>query len=79
MSRDIIVQAISQTEVVIHMSWLKMEPAEIVELKSYQALKKIKHILENDSLVDKECFMQIEEIVTVLEALGSDAGVRYDF
>ena len=51
----------------------------LVELKCYGALKKIKEILEDDSLSDKECFWKIEEIVCVLEDLGSDAGNRHDF
>ena len=51
----------------------------MVELKCYQALQKIKVILEDDTLSDKECFGKIEEIVCVLEDLGSDAGSRHDF
>lgn len=51
----------------------------LVELKCYKALQKIKEILEDDTLSDKECFWKIEEIVCVLEELGSDAGNRHDF
>jgi len=53
--------------------------ANLVELKCYEALRKIKEILEDDTLSDKECFWKIEEIVCVLEELGSDAGNRHDF
>ncbi len=51
----------------------------MVELRSYQALQKIKEILEDDTLSDKECFWKIEEIVTVFERMGSGAGNRHDF
>ena len=51
----------------------------LVELKCYEALRKIKEILVDDALSDKECFGKIEEIITVLEGLGSHAGNRHDF
>lgn len=41
------------------------DAAQIVELECYKALRKIKTILEDDSLEDRECFRQIEEIVCV--------------
>ena len=56
---------------------LKLE--ELLEKECYKALKKIKEIIEDDSLSDKECFMQIEEIVCVFERLGSGGGNRHDF
>ena len=52
---------------------------EIVEGKSYRALNAIKAILADDSLSDPECFAKIEEIVCVLEDLGSSGGGRHDF
>jgi len=66
-----------QTEIVFPN--LRLEPSEIVEGECYLALKQIKQILEDDSLKDTECFQKIEEIVSVLEALGSTAGNRHDF
>lgn len=47
---------------------------KIVELRCYQALHKIKAILE-----DGECFQQIEAIVCTFEELGSNCGSRHDF
>lgn len=58
---------------------MKIDGSKIVELESYKALQKIKTIIEDDSLEDKECFMKIEEIVCLFEALGSDGGNRHDF
>ena len=50
-----------------------------VALLCYYALKRIKAILEDDSLDDENCFWRIEEIVRVLENIGTDAGSRHDF
>ena len=36
---------------------------ELAEMRCYQALKKIKAVIEDDSLEDDGCFMKIEEIV----------------
>ena len=55
------------------------DPAKIVEGECYKALQKIKAIIQDDSLTDTECFMKIEEIVNVLESVGSSGGSRHDF
>ena len=52
---------------------------EIVEMKCYEALQKIKAVIEDDSLGDAECFEKIERIVCSLEAIGSNGGSRHDF
>lgn len=61
--------------------WLKNELAlsHRVEGECYQALKKIKAIIEDDSLKDAECFIKIDEIVSTFEELGSGGGSRHDF
>jgi len=55
------------------------EVSTIVTSKCYNALCQIKAIIEDESLSDPECFMQIEKIICVLEDLGSDGGFRHDF
>ena len=52
---------------------------KIVELECYKALGKIKAILEDDALADRECFQQIGEIICTFEELGSGGGSRHDF
>lgn len=52
---------------------------QIVQLECYQTLKKIKAVIEDDSLEDRECFMKIEEIVCAFEEMGSGGGFRHDF
>ena len=51
----------------------------VVELQCFQAIQKIKAVLEDDSLEDPECFQKIEEIICVLEGLGTKCGRRHDF
>lgn len=58
---------------------LNLSAAEIVEGACYKALKQIKDLIEDESLDDPECFMKIEEVVCLLEKLGSDGGFRHDF
>ncbi len=57
----------------------RQDAKEIVSMECYRALARIKEILEDERLEDEECFMKIEEIVCVLEDIGSDAGLRHDF
>ena len=74
--KEILSKVIQQEHIEITFPNLQITAAEIVEGKSYQALQKIKAIIEDDSLSD---FMCVEEIVCLLKALGSDGGFRHDF
>lgn len=56
-----------------------IDPTVIVCDRCYWALCRIKEILEDETLDDPQCFQKIEEIVCVLENLGSDGGLRHDF
>ena len=58
---------------------LHLNAKEIVEMQCYRALCKIKDILHDDTLVDNECFLKIEEIICAFEELGSNGGNRHDF
>lgn len=51
----------------------------VLESACYVALTKIKEIIQNKDLTDSECFFEIEEIVCILESLGSSGGFRHDF
>ena len=63
---------------VVSFPGLNVNINELVEMKCYQTLQKIKAIVENDSFDDPECFMKIENIVCTLEGIGSDGGFRHD-
>jgi len=58
---------------------LEVDAAALIEMRCYQALKQIKTIIEKEEPEDAECFLRIEEIVRVLEEIGSDGGFRHDY
>ena len=53
--------------------------SELVEMKSYEMLKKIQDIIHDRDLDDKDCFMKIEEIIRLFEQNGCNCGIRHDF
>ncbi len=75
----IFAQAIAAGKIQISFSGMDRTIAEVLEGECYQALKKIKAILDDDTLNDPECFHRIEKIVCVLEEIGSNGGSRHDF
>lgn len=52
---------------------------DVLESECYQTLQKIKEVLNDDTLDDKECFERIEQIVCLFESIGSNGGSRHDF
>ena len=76
---DIVARAIAAGKIQISFSGMDCTVAEVVEGECYQALKKIKAIIDDDTLDDRDCFYKIEEIVCVLEEIGSNGGSRHDF
>ena len=76
--KEILAQALTYGEVKITFGG-DCNPSEIVESVCYRALEKIKAIVQDDSLDDPECFEKIEQIVCVLESIGSGGGFRHDF
>ncbi len=53
--------------------------SELVEMKSYEMLKKIQAIIRDSDLDDNDCFMKIEEIICLFEQNGCNCGTRHDF
>lgn len=77
--KEILAHALAQGEVQIIFPGNNPNISAIVEGTCYQTLQKIKAIIEDDSLDDKECFMRIEQIILALEEIGSTGGYRHDF
>lgn len=77
--KEILINVLKDEDAVITFPNLSLNALEIINLKSYQALKAIKRILNDATLSDKECFSKIEEIVSIFESIGSDGGIRHDF
>ena len=76
--KEILAHAMTYGEVKVTFSG-ECDIAKIVEGECYQALQKIKAVIEDDSLEDAECFMKIEHIILTLEGIGSSGGIRHDF
>jgi len=55
---------------------LALSFSEVIEPASFAALKKIKAVIDDDSLSDFEC---VELIVEIFEDIGSSGGGRHDF
>lgn len=77
--KEILSHALMYGELQIAFPGQEPDISKIVEGACYQALQKIKAVIEDDSLEDEACFMRIEEIVNALEAIGSNGGSRHDF
>lgn len=77
--QDILTTILKKEEVNILFPNLQISSKEIVELECYRALQKIKAIIKDDSFEDKECFMKMEEVLSLFEELGSHANTRHDF
>ena len=76
---EIIAKILSQESVQITFPNLNVDLSQAVESSCYCALQKIKAVIQDDSLSDAEYFMKIEEIIIILEELGSSGGFRHDF
>ena len=58
---------------------MKLDIEKLFEKECYKILEKIKAILEDNSLNDKDCFQKIESIVCQFEEIGSNCSTRHDF
>ena len=77
--QEIFAQAVISGKIQIAFHDGEQTIAEILDSTCYQALARIKAIIQDDSLSDRECFEKIEEIVCVLEKIGISCGCRHDF
>lgn len=49
---------------------LTVNPSDLVEMKIFLAIERIRDILEQEELTDQECAMQIRYVIYTLEAEG---------
>lgn len=76
---EILAHALSQGKLQITLSAQDADIAAIVESTCYQALQKIKTVIEDDCLSDDACFSRIEQIICTLEEIGCAVRNRHDF
>jgi len=77
--KELLIALLKQESVRVEFPQLKQNAAELIESVSYQALQKIKEIIADDSLEDKECFMKMEAVLQVFDSMGINTGTRHDF
>ena len=58
---------------------LREKGPQMVEMRCFEAIRKIHQIVAEERLDDPECFERIEEIACVLDELGIGGGGRHDF
>ncbi len=75
---EILAQVLQHETIEVTFPGLELSAAEIVQSSAYQALQKIRSILDDESLNDAECFLKIEEIISVFESMGIGTS-RHDF
>ena len=76
---EILSHILRDREMQITFPGLEADVNRMVSDIAYQTLVNIKRILEDDSLSDEDCFLKIEHIICLFEAIGSDGGYRHDF
>lgn len=77
--QQILLEILKKEKVEINFPNLNINANELIEIECFKTLQKIKAVIENDSLNDKECFMKIEEIICIFEKLGCNTGNRHEF
>lgn len=76
--KEILIHTLSEQRVEVRFPDLTLDAKQLVDSVCYRALRKIKEVVEDDTLEDKECFERIEMILQVLEQIGSRCGGRHD-
>jgi len=77
--REILAHYLSKQNAQIIFPDLQINADAIIQQQCYQALCKIKTIIQDENLEDTECFMQIEQIICALEDIGVSGESRHDF
>lgn len=70
--KEILIKVLSNSKIEIEFPHLEISAAEIVEIKAYKALKRIKQVLVCREVEKQDSLREIEEIIRVFEILGSD-------
>ncbi len=76
--QDILCNILKNQEIKLVVSGLP-DIRSMFESERYKLLNKIKEIIEDEELEDKECFLKIEAIIALFEDIGIDTGTRHDF
>ena len=73
---ELLSKLLENEKMIVSFPDLRISAKDLLEMRCYQTLDKIKNVLEDESLTDFEC---VEAIVCLLEDAGSDVGSRHDY
>ncbi len=59
--KEILLKVLEKEDIEVTFENIEINPIKIVELASYNALQKIKTIIEDNSLDDRECFLKLKK------------------
>lgn len=76
--KEILAKILEQEEGYIIYPKIKTCMTKIARLKCYKALEKIKAIIEDDSLEDREQLLKIEEIIGTFGNLSNSCETHYN-
>ncbi len=77
--KEILISALAREESYISFPRFDGNLEKLFEKECYKIIQKIKEILNDDSLDDKECFERIERLVKEFENLNCSDLSRHDF
>lgn len=77
--KEILTEALKRSELQVSVTNMDESLEQVAEKECYKALKRIKSVLEDETLDDRECFMKIEQIVRIFEEMGGGVSGRHDF
>ena len=76
--KNILCTLLQNNAVEVHFPDLAL-PSDFFSAVCYRTLKKIKAVIEDNTLDDPECFERIEEIMQIFEELCGKIPHRHDF
>ncbi len=77
--KEILISALAKEELQISFPHFDGNIEKLFENECYKIIQRIKDILDDDSLEDKECFERIERLVIEFENLNCTDLSRHDF
>ncbi|MBQ3023307.1 MAG: hypothetical protein IJD91_08315 [Clostridia bacterium] len=77
--KEILVSALAKEEIQISFPHFDTDVEKLFEKECFKIIRRIKDILNDDSLEDKECFERIERLVIEFENLNCADLSRHDF
>ena len=70
--KEILINLLQKEEMTITLPNFMFDAGEIIQMKCYDALLKIKTVIQDENINDDDCREKIEKIKQVFKNMGSD-------